>query len=202
MKAITKFAVLLLALLPCISGCTASDTGHADKAPVGTILIVLGNEPLDEHTPTVDMMARVRKAVEFHKANPDSLLVFTVGTTAGRVSEARMMANIALASGISTNSMRLEESAESTSENASLTANIISKFNPSHILIVSKADHLEWAMPIFREHSVFTKAEPLACTVDSRDSITQMKEYLVTHPENSRVRDRLRQLMKGDKGTD
>jgi hypothetical protein len=34
------------------------------------------------------------------------------------------------------------------------------------------------AMSIFRKYEVFTKAEPLACTVDDRDSIAQMRDYL------------------------
>ena len=202
MKAVTRVAVLLLAFLLNDRRCAAGETIQAGKTSVGTILVVLGNEPLDEHTPTVDMIARVKKAVEFHKANPDSLLVLTGGVTVGGVSEARMMADIAFASGVSTNATRMEESARSTSENASLTAKIVGAFNPSHILIVSKADHLDWAMPLFRKYGVFTNAEPLACTIDDKDSIAQMREYLVTHPENNRVRERLRQLVKGDKGAD
>jgi uncharacterized SAM-binding protein YcdF (DUF218 family) len=196
MKSITRIAVLLFAFLLNDIRCTAGETIQADKTPVGTILVVLGNEPLDDQTPTVDMIARVKKAVEFHKANPNSLLILTGGPTVGEVSEARMMAEIAFASGVSTNSARLEERARSTPENASLTAKIVGTFNPIHILIVSKADHLSWAMPIFRKYSVFTNAEPLACTVDNKDSIAQMREYLVVHPENNRVRERLRQLLK------
>ena len=198
-KAITRVAVLLLALLLGDRRCTAGEAIQAGKTSVGTILVVLGNEPLDDHTPTVDMIARVKKAVEFHKGQPDSLLVLTGGATAGGVSEARMMADIAFASGVSTNAVRLEEKARSTSENASLTAKIVGTFIPSRILIVSKTDHLDWAMPIFRRHGVFTNAEPLACTIDDKDSIAQMREYLVTHPENNRVWERLRQLVKGNR---
>ena len=202
MKAVTRVIVLMLAVLLNDTLCTAYETNQAGKTYIGTILVVLGNEPLDDHTPTVDMIARVKKAVEFYKANPDSLLVLTGGATAGGVSEARMMADIAFASGVSTNSSRLEESARSTPENASLAAKIVGTFRTSRILIVSKADHLDWAMPIFRKYSVFTNAEALACIIDDKDSIAQMREYLVTHPENNRVRERLRQLVKRDKGAD
>lgn len=200
MKAITRAVVLLL--LVSAGYFTAGEPVQAGNTSVNTVLVVLGNEPLDDQTPTVDMIARVKKAVEFYKANPGSLLVLTGGATAGKVSEARMMADIASTSGVSTNYTRLEEKARTTSENANCTAEIVRNLNPRRVLIVSGADHLDWAMPIFRKYDVFATAEPLPCTINDKDSIAQMREYLVKHPENNRVRERLRQLLKGDKGTD
>ncbi len=87
MKAVTRVIVLMLAVLLNDTLCTADETNQAGKTYIGTVLVVLGNEPLDDHTPTVDMIARVKKAVEFYRANPDSLLVLTGGATAGGVSE-------------------------------------------------------------------------------------------------------------------
>jgi uncharacterized SAM-binding protein YcdF (DUF218 family) len=195
------FVFACLGLLSSAAGTTAETQEVARTASFDAVLIVLGNEPLDDSTPTVDMVARVRKAVEFHKQHPKSLLVFTGGKTAGSISEARMMADIAITQGVSTNSIRLEEEARSTSENARLTANLTRGLRPSRVLIVSNGDHLQWAMPIFRKVDTFKNAEPLACGVDRAERVSQMEEYLKRH-DNARVRQRLQQLKDGVKGTD
>ena len=188
-----------LVVLP-LSGCRA-DAPTPGTSAFDVVLVVLGNEPLDDKTPTVDTVARVKKAVAFQKEHPSTLLVFTGGPTAGTNTEARMMADLAVAQGVSTNSIRLEEKARSTQQNARLTAALIRRINPDRILIVSKADHLDWAMPIFKKVEAFRTAEPLPCQVDRADSIAQMEEYL-TKNDTPRVRERLHQLRSGVKGTD
>ena len=198
MKRLFGFLSLLL-LLP-VAGCSAGDTPQT--APkVEAVLVVLGNEPLDDKTPTVDMAARVNKAVAFAKEHPDAVLLFTGGPTAGRTTEARMMADLAIAQGIATNSIRLEEKARSTQENARLTAKIVTELAPRRVIVVSKQDHLEWAMPIFQKVEAFKTAEALACHVSRAESIAQMEDYLKTR-DNARVRERLGQLRNGVKGTD
>ena len=67
---------------------------------VENILVVLGNEPLDDATPTIDTMTRVRKAVEYFSMHPSSILIFTGGPTAGKVTEAQVMANYAMSLGV------------------------------------------------------------------------------------------------------
>jgi len=191
--------VLALFLLPLWS--RADSERPREGGPFDTVLIVLGNEPLDDSTPTVDMAARVKKAVTFQKEHPATLLVFAGGSTAGTNTEARMMADLALAQGVSTNSIRLEEEARSTRENARRTARFIREFGPRRIFIVSKEDHLEWAIPVFRDIDVFRTAEPLASPVNRADIIAQMENYLKTH-DSSRVRRRLQKLKKGERGTD
>ncbi|MDZ4242781.1 MAG: YdcF family protein [Candidatus Omnitrophota bacterium] len=197
MRKFFSFFVLALSLSVWGAGYSAGE-GKA----VGAVLIVLGNEPLDGQTPTLDMVARVKKAAEFFKANPDSVLILTGGPTAGGISEARMMADLALAEGVPEDVLLLEEQARTTSENADLAAGLLRGRDPGRILIVSKADHLEWAVPIFQEKEVFKNAEALACEVDRADSIAQMREYLKGHPENQRVKARLDALVQGVKGTD
>ena len=198
MKHIVTVLLTLVVLL--FSGCSAEEAAQNGPS-FDTVLVVLGNEPLDDSTPTVDTIARVNKAVAFHGENPATLLVFTGGPTAGTNTEARMMADLAVAQGISTNSICLEDKARSTQQNARLTAKLIRQVTPKRILIVSKSDHLDWAMPIFRRIDEFSAAESLACQVERADSIAQMEDYLKTH-DSPRVRQRLQQLKDGVKGTD
>ncbi len=165
------------------------------------MLIVLGNEPLDDETPTVDTIARVTKAVTYQQENSGALLVFTGGPTAGNTSEARMMADLAVAQGVPKDSIRLEEKARSTGQNARLTAALVREIHPRRVFIVSKSDHLEWAMPIFKRVAEFKDAEPLGCQVDRADSIAQMEAYLEKR-DSARVRRRLEAMKKGVRGVD
>lgn len=177
--------LIAFVLLSFVIACRAEP---ANTSSVDTVLIVLGNEPLDDSTPTVDTIARVNKAVEYAKKHPGCVIIMSGGPTAGSNTEARMMRDIAVSQGISSNSIILEETSLSTGQNAFYTAPLVRKMAPRRILIVSKSDHIDWAMPCFKRYSVFEKAEPLACDVDPAASIAQMREYLKTHTNEAVVR--------------
>jgi hypothetical protein len=149
------------------------------------------------------MIARVKLAVSFQQQHPGTRMIFTGGRTAGAVSEAALMWQIARSLGVAETSVRLEEQAESTRQNAAFTAPMVQSFGPlpRPIYIVSKADHLAWALPLFQAYPVFKDAQPLACKVDRQDSIAQMQEYL-RHHDNPRVQARLQKLQAEIKGVD
>jgi hypothetical protein len=58
-------------------------------------IIVLGDRPLDDTTPTVDMVYRVLKGVELAKKYPKAILIMSGGATKGPTPEAKMMGLIA-----------------------------------------------------------------------------------------------------------
>ena len=192
---------LLLGFTCFVAGCRAEQSQPAITSSYDTVLVVLGNEPLDDQTPTVDMVERVKGAVAFHNEHPNSLLVFTGGKTAGSISEARMMVDLAVAQGISTNSFLLEEKSRTTEENAEFVSELLHTVNVDRLFIVSKTSHLEWAMPIFKKYDFFANAEPLSCNVSREASIAQMEAYL-KHNDSRRVRQRLQWLKEQVRGTD
>jgi len=199
MKIFVKIFVMLISGY--IFYCYAEEPLHQNFPSFDTVLVVLGNEPLDDKTPTVDMMARVKKAVAFQKECPTTLLIFTGGPTAGTNSEAKMMADIAIAEGAITNLIHLEDKTRSTEDSARKTASFLEKMSPEKILIVSKKEHLEWAMHVFKKIDVFKRAEALPSEIKESEIIAQMEEYLKTH-NSPRVRKRLQQIKEGTRGTD
>ncbi len=194
---------LLLILLTLAATCGGTAGPTAAPATPPALLIVLGNEPLDDQTPTVDMIARVTLAVKYQQQHPGTLLLFTGGATAGKVSEAAMMWHLAQSQGVAESSVRLEKKANSTRQNAEFTAPMVQAMVPAPrpIYIVSKADHLNWALPLFQAYPVFKDAQPLACAMDRQASIDQMQEYLRQH-DNPRVRERLQKMEAEIKGVD
>jgi uncharacterized SAM-binding protein YcdF (DUF218 family) len=198
-----KHARNSIVLLACLF---AVGRGYGVEVQQGTVspsyncvLVVLGNEPLDDKTPTITMILRVKKAVEFYKEHPGSLLIFTGGKANGNISEARMMADIGRSLGVSTNWFRLEEDSRTTEENARLTAAVLAHVQTKRIYIVSDPEHLEWAMNVFKKFDVFKTAEPLASVFDRAKSIDQMRDYLAHH-DSPRVRERMERLLSGSKG--
>ena len=187
-------------------------TASPSKSPYKSVLVVLGNEPLDDQTPTIDTMGRVKKAVDYYQQNPIStLLIFTGGPTAGKTTEAMMMSQYAQALGVKEKDIRLEEKARSTKQNALLSARLLIRegITPKETFVVSKADHLTWAMALFKGNDVpqrlFEDSIAMPCTVKKEDVMQQMNEYITTHvghPRIPRIKMRLEMLRKGQQGID
>jgi hypothetical protein len=120
-----------------------------------------------------------------------------------------MMSEYAQSLGVPTAAIRLEEKARSTKQNAILSAKLLLRENihPRTVYVVSKADHLTWAMGLFRAKDVpqglFATAQALPCAVEKADVMKQMEEYIQAHPDqSSRVQMRLEMLHKGVQGID
>ena len=187
-------------------------TASPSPSPYKSVLVVLGNEPLDDTTPTIDTMDRVKKAVEYYQKNPTStMLIFTGGPTAGKTTEAMMMSQYAQSLGVKEKDIRLEEKARSTKQNAILSARLLIRENitPKETFVVSKADHLTWAMALFKGNDVpqrlFEDSIALPCTVKKEDVMQQLNEYITTHvghPRIPRIKMRLEMLRKGQQGID
>jgi len=182
------------------------------KMPKTVLLVVLGNMPLDEKTPTLDTMTRVRTAVEYYNKS-EAWMLFSGGPTAGgTVSEAATMAAFAKGLGVKEEDIILEERARTTEENAIFTASLLLErgLKPQalrEVFIVSKFDHLEWAMPLFKQSkkvpgAFFENAKPLGCNVDRLESIQQMETFLKEHPDSKMVALRLKNLRNGIRGID
>lgn len=179
-----------------------SDNTNRNHTSRRTALIVLGNAPLDASTPTIDLIKRTLKAVDYAKANPGSYLVLTGGQTKGPISESKMMAVIALSHGIPQDRIFMEEKAMGTLGNAKLTKPIVVRLSAEEVFVVTKHSHMEWALPLFREQGgVFANAKALACNVTEEEIIQQMKEYLSLREDDS-VRSRMEALRNGAHGVD
>src|SRR3989338_9724427 len=171
------------------------------KYDIDNVIIILGNMPLDESTPTIDMTYRTLKGVELLKTNPNSLMIITGGKTAGRISEAEMMGLIAWSRGIDSKRILLEENSKTTAENAQFTAELLRKFFINKAYLVSKIEHLEWAVPYFKEYGIFKNIVPVDCGVSFEQIVLDMENYLKIH-DNDVVRQRLENVKRDYKGVD
>ena len=185
-----------------VPDCSNSTNFPAGRTPrFHTAFVVLGNRPLHDSTPTVDMIQRVLTAVPNVKGRTNVALVLTGGPTEGPVSEARMMALIAQSRGVAREQILLEEESWTTGRNAALTAPIIERLGIKTIFIVSKKSHLAFAMKEFRKYDVYREAIPLESPEVRADSIRQMADYLKLH-KNPGVETRMEALKADSHGVD
>lgn len=166
-----------------------------------TAVIVLGNRPLDDATPTVELVQRVLTAVDFVREKDNAVLVMTGGPTAGQVSEAKMMGLIALSRDIPRHRVVLEEHAMSTDANAKLTALIVIELGAKTVYVCSNTNHLRWAMPLFLSQPVFTDAKPLE-SPDRREETQRQIEQQLLRRDSDLLRKRLQSLKEGRSGVD
>ncbi len=164
-----------------------------------TAIIVLGDRPLDETTPTVDMVYRVLKGVELAKKFPKAILIMSGGATKGPTPEAQMMGWIAWSRGIDPLRILLEDKSQTTGENADFTANIIGSKNIGQVFMVTEPSRLEEALAIFQKHyREFKNIQGIACDVTTALVIEQMEQFLKSHDDRV-VRGRLHYVKKGIK---
>ena len=144
-------------------------------------IIVLGTRPLDENTLSLDMIRRVEKAVELYAKYPAAAMIFTGGKTAGKVSEAQMMAQYAASRGIPAGSLILEEDARSTLENAKYTAALLNPCVLKKTILITRHGHLKRAVLAFSKYRVFGMIQPAASRISKEEIIQNLQEYLAHH---------------------
>ena len=166
------------------------NTKHANTA-----IIVLGTSSFDETTPSLDMVRRVETGIKILKRNPDAVLIFSGGKTAGPISEARMMALIAYARGILPSQVILEEDSLSTIENAQFVDRIVKKVPIKRFILVSRLTHLKRAVPIFSKYSEFKDMQAIVSPISKQEISNNFEEYLA-FKDSERVRQILRKILK------
>lgn len=174
---------------------------HSVREHASEAVVVLGNQPLDEYTPTVDLMKRVLAGVKYFAEKKDAFLVFSGGATTGGISEAKMMEVIALSHGIPAGSYILEEEAYSTHQNVDYVSRILTRMGVQQAVLVTKPGHLETASSLWRALQPQMKLTELPVDVSAEEITAQMDDYLSVR-KDSLVEKRKTLLKMGVRGVD
>ena len=160
-------------------------------------IIVLGDRPLDDTTPTVDMVYRVLKGVELAKKYPKVILIMCGGETKGPIPEAQMMGLIAWSRGVDPLRIILEGKSQTTDENAKNTTNIIGSKSIRQVFIITEQSRLEEAVATFQKYgNEFKNIQGIESDVTRSLIIGQMEQFLMTHDDRI-VRARLHYVKIG-----
>jgi uncharacterized SAM-binding protein YcdF (DUF218 family) len=172
---------------------------QALKDDTETAIIVLGDRPLDDTTPTVDMVYRVLKGIEWANKFPKAIVMMSGGATKGHTPEAQMMGLIAWSRGVDPLRIILEDKSQTTEQNAQNIAGIIGSKNIRQLFMITDGARLEEAVGIFQKHGQeFKNIQGVASDVTSALIIEQMERYLRSHDDRV-VRGRLHYVKRGMK---
>jgi len=162
-----------------------------------TVIVVLGDRPLDDTTPTVDMVYRVLKGVELAEKFPKAIMIMSGGATKGHTPEAQMMGLITWARGVDPLRIILEDKSQTTRENAKNTANIVGSKNIQQIFIITEHSRIKEAVTIFQKFGKeFKNVQGVESDVTRDLIIGQMEQFLMDHDDRV-VRGRLHYVKRG-----
>lgn len=118
------------------------------------VAIILGARADADGEPSPAMRRRVSHGVSLILNGQARNLLMTGGATSGRVTEARLMCELARSQGIDASRIVLEERARNTIENALYSKAILSERNWRRALVVTDSFHLPRAWYVFRRLGV------------------------------------------------
>ncbi len=97
----------------------------------------------------LELLARVKKAVEVWKNRECDYVIFSGGKTGSEKSEAEVMRDIAIELGLPEDAVILEDKSKNTVENAVYVKKIVDRIEPDVIFVVTSPYHLPRTKIIF-----------------------------------------------------
>ena len=177
-----------------------------------TAVVLLGNLPINATTMTVDTLRRMQKAADVYKQSVDagrttkviccgghSLYTFGAeryGTFGGMLpcfSEAQMMGAWLLANGfVPRSDIIIEDRSMTTKENGAYASAIVDSIQceerkgvadqQGEVVLVSKAEHLQWAWELYVNHPRLAGARLEGAQVPKEELMEQLMSYSEEEP--------------------
>jgi uncharacterized SAM-binding protein YcdF (DUF218 family) len=125
-------------------------------------LIVLGNPAMPDGTPSPEQRERTLEAVREYKAGVAPHLIFTGGAAHNRFVEADLMKRLAVAQGVPSSDITVEDQAQNTVQNIYFSDQIMEAHHWTSAEVISSPSHLPRIGLILSHYSVAwrTQAAP------------------------------------------
>jgi uncharacterized SAM-binding protein YcdF (DUF218 family) len=145
MQSLRKILIILLAVFVAIVDATFvyrnvpksnTDLRHFDT------LIVLGNPAMPDGTPSPEQRERTLEAVREYRDGVASHLIFTGGAAHNRFVEADVMKTLAVANGVPSNEIMVEDQAQNTIQNIYYSDQIMAAHHWTSAEVISSPSHL------------------------------------------------------------
>ncbi|CAN5350572.1 hypothetical protein BH11MYX1_BH11MYX1_44590 [soil metagenome] len=138
-------------------------------------IVVLGAALRDDRLTPI-LAERVAAAVELYRRGAAPRIVTTGGVTAGSSrAEASVLAEALVAAGIPRDAVTIEDRAQTTDDNAQLTARLL---GPARVWLVTQPFHARRAERLFRRAGFDALAWHLAASLQSRRHRRAVRWYL------------------------
>lgn len=146
------------------------------------IVVLAGSHILDQRLPITsqfshDGLVRLIEGIRLHKTAPGTKLILSGGIGNDSVSDAELMADLAMELGIPENEIILEKKSTNTFEEALFIKPIV---RDEKFLLVTSALHMPRAMALFKELGMSPIPAPTAHLVKQKKSA----DFFIPHPIN------------------
>ena len=146
MRSLRKILILLLAVVFVVIVCATFvyrniPNGNTDLKHFDT-LIVLGNPAMPDGTPSPEQRERTLEAVREYRDGVASHLIFTGGAAHNRFVEADVMKTLAVANGVPSNEITVEDQAQNTIQNIYYSDQIMAAHHWISAEVISSPSHL------------------------------------------------------------
>lgn len=116
-------------------------------------LIVLGNPALPDGTPSPEQRERTLEAVREYESGAATHLIFTGGAAHNRFVEADLMKTLAVAHGVPSNDITVEDQAQNTVQNIYYSNQIMDAHHWTSAEVISSPSHIPRAALILSHYS-------------------------------------------------
>lgn len=149
-------AVYVLALLTMYSFSAVLNLFHLNKKRNADYIVVLGSGIIgDRVTPL--LAARIEKGIELLRYNPNAVLILSGGQGPGEdIPESEAMAAYAVAQGVDTEKIVMEQKSVSTQENLQFSRELMNRQKPK-IIVVTTAYHVFRALILAKQQGIRCK---------------------------------------------
>lgn len=142
-------AAVTVVVFSCATSVSQEASGTQKASERVGIIIALGYGHQREARPTRSMAQRVWKAVELYREKKASKILFCGGYTSGHVAESEEMKIMAMALGVPSRSILVENGSISTQQNAANAKALIDKHRFRSAALVTHKNHMKRARKAF-----------------------------------------------------
>ena len=149
----------------------ADVSAHSD---VEWVVVLSGGHSPDAQLPITGQLsdaslARLVEGIRIHRKLPKSKLILSGGSVFNTITEAKIMADVAVALGMNAKDLVLESESKDTKDQARLIHKII---GDSRFILVTSASHMPRSMALFQKKGMYPIPAPIGYKVKKRQKIT------------------------------
>ena len=114
-------------------------------------IVTLGYALNNDGTMNEVLVKRLEQTYEAAKLNPNAKIIVTGGVQKGGLTESYLMKNWLADKGIAADRIIIEDKARDTVENALYSTEILKKYNPKRVILITSASHIRRGTALLQE---------------------------------------------------
>jgi uncharacterized SAM-binding protein YcdF (DUF218 family) len=163
-RGLVACSLVLALLVPAAMVYLAID-GSGDRTEPTETALVLGYALAPDGTAQPQLIGRIQHAIGLYKRGVVHHLVLSGGVEQAGHTEAGVMRELALAAGVPSDALVLDELARSTIENFACARPLLDRLGGERVLVVTEPWHMTRAMLLARRHGISAVPSPAASEV-------------------------------------